>query len=366
MNIVFYILYTLLTIFTIAYTWTHIDLNFTFFNHELWNVFRSFIMQFTYYHRAESLLAFLSLIAIYSYISYISHKKLLKYFWFIVGCNSLLALLSYNFLSHDLFNYIFDAKILTYYHQNPYLMRPLDFPSDGMLTFMHWIHRTYPYGPTFLFISLLPSFLSVGKLFIAFFTFKILWIIMYIYTSYFLYKYNKASAVFFATQPLIIFEGLINVHNDFLAVCIAIIGIILSGRFGTLLELIGGLIKYITLPSLLLKSNKYAFISVLSVSLGIIYLIFVRNNGDIFPWYFLNLFIFLPSYPIFVKRLTPLFTLSLLSYMQYIRYGTWWWSVNLEQFALHNLIQYVCAIISLIVLYVYYVQDKQNNKKFLR
>jgi len=66
-------------------------------------------------------------------------------------------LFSYPFLSHDLFNYLFDAKIVTFYHQNPYILKALDFPSDPWLRFMHWTHRTYPYGPSFLFLTLVPS-----------------------------------------------------------------------------------------------------------------------------------------------------------------------------------------------------------------
>ena len=57
---------------------------------------------------------------------------------------------SYVAFSYDLFNYIFDAKIITFYHQNPYFHKALDYPGDPMLSFMRWTHRVYPYGPIWL------------------------------------------------------------------------------------------------------------------------------------------------------------------------------------------------------------------------
>jgi hypothetical protein len=47
------------------------------------------------------------------------------------------VLFSYPALSHDFFSYIFDAKIATQYHANPYTTTPQHFSQDPDLRFMH-------------------------------------------------------------------------------------------------------------------------------------------------------------------------------------------------------------------------------------
>jgi len=81
------------------------------------------------------------------------YEKLKKLFIILIAVNILIGLISYPAYSHDLFNYMFDAKIATFYQQNPYLYKALDFPTDPWLRFMHWTHRYYPYGPSFLLLS---------------------------------------------------------------------------------------------------------------------------------------------------------------------------------------------------------------------
>ena len=60
---------------------------------------------------------------------------------------SLAALLpSYPALSHDIFNYIFNAKMVVDYHANPHVMVAMDFPNDPWLRFMHNVHRITSYN----------------------------------------------------------------------------------------------------------------------------------------------------------------------------------------------------------------------------
>ena len=84
-------------------------------------------------------------------------KKISKPFvWLIIFVSALLLVFSYNAFSYDIFNYIFDAKIFTHYHQNPYLQKALDYPGDPMLSFMRWTHRVYL--STYIFVrKALPS-----------------------------------------------------------------------------------------------------------------------------------------------------------------------------------------------------------------
>jgi hypothetical protein len=314
------------------YSYTLIDLNLTLVNTPLWNVFRNIIIQIGYFKRDVSWILYLSFIS----LLFVFHAYFTKNFkkWNILEIAftiSVVLLLSYPFLSHDFFNYIFDAKIVTFYHQNPYLLRALDFPNDPWLRFMHWTHRTYPYGPVFLILSLIPSFISAGKLFMAYFFFKLFFISAYFICVYYLLKIDKKIAVFFATHPLVIMEGIISSHNDLIAVSLAFIGIfyyLQKDRIrSTIFLLFSGGIKFITLPLLLIpvklrsliEEKKIALVfTVIVVAVG-----YISLTGEIQPWYFLNLLIFLPFFEPLLNDFSLFFYGLLLSYYPFIRLGAW-------------------------------------------
>src|SRR5690606_35288491 len=65
----------------------------------------------------------------------------------LVLITALLLLFAYPAFSYDLFNYIFNPRLLIHHHVNLYEFTALDFPDDLLTRFMHRTHRTYPYGP---------------------------------------------------------------------------------------------------------------------------------------------------------------------------------------------------------------------------
>jgi len=220
------ILYTSFLTFLATYSYVLVDPNFTLFNLPFWTTFRNAVVYFGYYQRGWSwFVYFVSVLILFGFHLYFL-KKLKKYnpFKLAVLIGGLLVV-SYPFLSHDFFNYLFDAKIVTLYFKNPYFYKALDFPADPWLRFMHWTHRTYPYGPIFLLITLIPSMLSFGKLVLSFLFFKITWFIFYLLSVFLLKKTNRKWAMIFATHPLIIIEGLVNNHNDLIGICLAVIGL---------------------------------------------------------------------------------------------------------------------------------------------
>jgi hypothetical protein len=166
---------------------------------------------------------------------------------------------------------MFDAKIILHYHLNPYTHRALDFPSDDWIRFMRWTHRYSPYGPGWLLLSLFPSILGFGKFIVTLFAFKIYFGIFHILNTLIIYRIlTKAKSneillgvAFYAFNPLLLIEGVINGHNDvilatsLLAAAYFIVhkNIKLSATF----IFLGFLIKYlplITLPNLFLTSIK--------------------------------------------------------------------------------------------------------------
>lgn len=321
------LVYALILSFFSLYTYSLIDPNITFFQTTWWEIFRDKMIYLGYYRRDLSWVIYLTLVVLlflfnYLFVKFYKKTHPIKLALLI----SVILLISYPFLSHDFFNYMFDAKILTVYHQNPYLYKALDFPSDLWLRFMHWTHRTYPYGPVFLVISVIPSFISLGKFVLGFVLFKLVFSFFYLLAVFYLNKINKKYAVAFATSPLIIVEGLVNSHNDLIAVSLGIVGVFYlldKKRIKSFLFfLLSGGVKFITLPVIFLNRNKDKN-SKVAFGLLIGTLIYLSVKSEIQPWYFLNLLIFLPFFENFLSHLNIFFFGLLVSYYPYIRMGGW-------------------------------------------
>lgn len=355
------IIYTFFLIVLAIYSYVLVDPNFTLFNSTLWTTFRNTVVYFGYYQRYWSWIVYLALIIILFgfYLYFLKRVKKYNPFKLAMLIGGIL-LFSYPFLSHDFFNYLFDAKIVTLYFKNPYFYKALDFPADPWLRFMHWTHRPYPYGPIFLLITLIPSFLSFGKLVLSFFLFKITWFMFYILSVYLLNKLNKKWAMIFATHPLIIIEGLVNSHNDLIAVSLAIIGIFYlykkKNLISKLILLFSGGIKYITLPLLFVsrknkKVNVYIFLSLSFI------LLYLSLTTEIQPWYFLAVFAFLPFFENIVSQLNIFFVGLLLSYYPYVKLGGW---DSVEKLQLKHII----IIIFLMINSVYFLLHKLKYGAF--
>ena len=121
---------------------------------------QKFFQQIGYFNRPLSAVLY-SVIVISMFTFYILFLKLArvnlinkKQLWILILITTAILTFSYNAFSYDLFNYIFDAKIVTFYQQNPYIHKALDYLGDPMLSFMHWTHRYYPYGPIWLALTI--------------------------------------------------------------------------------------------------------------------------------------------------------------------------------------------------------------------
>jgi len=321
-----YFLYGIVLFLFSIYSYSLIDLNLTLFQNPNWTLFINNMVHLGYYERFWSTLIYIILVTIlFLFNIYFINKKNVPILKLSI-ITSVILFFSYNFISHDFFNYIFDAKIFTFYRDNPYLHKPNDYQMDQWLRFMHWTHRNYPYGPTFLGITFIPSWLSFDKFILNFYFFKALFIGSYLVSVYYLSKLNKRSAIFFATSPLVFVEGMMNAHNDMVAVALGLAGIYYLGKkniFARLLFLISGGIKFITLPIILLGKNKF-FKKIIFLSV-LVLVIYLGVTNELQIWYFLNLLIFLPYYQDFIEDFNILFFGLLMSYTPYIYEGA---SVN--------------------------------------
>src|SRR3990172_6981226 len=67
-------------------------------------------------------------------------------------------------LSSDIYNYIFNAKMVWVYGANPHRQVALNFPDDQWLRFMHNTHTPAPYGYGWTMLSLVPSVIGQNHL----------------------------------------------------------------------------------------------------------------------------------------------------------------------------------------------------------
>lgn len=326
-------------------------------NNPLWVIFRDWIIQLGYFHREYSWYTYLIIVI----LLFILHFKLVNTFKnipifklaFIIG---IICFFSYPLLSHDLFSYIFDAKIFTVYGRNPYLTMPVDIQGDDWLRFMHWTHRRYPYGPVFLVLSFIPSYLSFGKFLLNFLFFKAFFIAFYFVGVYFMNRINKKYAVIFATHPLVIIEGLVNVHNDLVAVSLAIMGtfyLLNKKRAQSIVFFIlSAAIKYTTLPLLVLQKNPKSILTIGALIMQTAMILFLALYQEVQPWYFLTYFIFLPFYPRIIGYLNITLFGLLMGYYPYIYEGQW--TVEREAFK-HTILFF---FIALNIAYILYKEHK--------
>lgn len=348
-------LYFFVLILLFFYSFTQIDLGLTMTRASVFTGIQKAFQYVGYFNRPLSALLFiLLLIGLFSFYGlylWFAAKGLLskKIVWITILAVTVILALSYNAFSYDIFNYIFDAKIFTNYHQNPYLFKALDFPNDPMLAFMHWTQRTYPYGPTWLIVSVPLSFLGLQYFLPTFFLFKILAALCFVGTVFLIGKIMQAiapkeelfSLVFFALNPLVIVEALISGHNDIVMMFFAMASLyfLIKRRylfsFIFLLFSIG--IKYATgflLPlyaAIFLFDRKKVPVNWQAISLTfIVAMIFaviaatLRTNFQ--PWYLLFV---LPFAAVVAKRfyvIIPALIMTLaalLTYLPFLYTGNW-------------------------------------------
>ncbi len=135
--------------------------------------------------------------------------------------------------SGDLYEYLIRGRILSIYHQNPYVAFPVNFPNDLLRPYSIWITNPDAYGPISVFIQTLPAALFQHSVMGMIAAYKcIVWLFM-VASLYFFWKIvhrlslaepGRIWAVF-ALCPLIWVQGLIDGHNDLLMMTFSIISL---------------------------------------------------------------------------------------------------------------------------------------------
>ncbi len=139
--------------------------------------------------------------------------------------------------STDVFYYIGTGWSEAHYGVNPYYTSVNDVmaeseeaENDEMLLKMKgvWSGQTIVYGPVWPFICKILSGLSMGNLFVALFIYKLFNLCLHLINTYLIYKItNKRNlfALLYGINPLILFDGLANAHNELLLIFLILLGL---------------------------------------------------------------------------------------------------------------------------------------------
>lgn len=227
--------YWLLAFGFAIYSYAFLDIGLTLTSFEPYLNFQKKMQWFGYFNRPKSTIIFIFisflLFTFYSllFIAVKKRKILLKDIIFLAALISGILILAYPSFSHDIFNYIFNVKMVLQYQVDPHRQAAINFP-DPMLGFMRNIHTPAPYFYGWTIISLLPGFLSFNrifpnlinfKLFSAAFFFLCFLILKKIYSVLGI-KNAKSRLVLFLLNPLILIETIGVGHNDLSMMALAL------------------------------------------------------------------------------------------------------------------------------------------------
>ena len=337
------------------YSFTQIDLGLTLTRVSWWQGIQKNFQLIGYFNRPLSTGFYLGILLLlfvfYVLLLWLAKKdKLLpKNLWWLIGLTALVLLFSYPAFSHDIFNYIFDAKTVAFYHQNPYKVKPLDFPQDPMLGFMHWTHRPSIFPPFWIGLSIFPFVLGFGKFILQLFWFKAMMTVFYLGTIWLIDKILRVLNVknpifhlaFYALNPLILLESLVSGHYDGVMIFFALLFfyfLLKKNYFASFMSLLFSVgIKYSTvilLPAFILviwqrvrkKKVDYQKLNIIVILLMYLAVFAISYYIGFQPWYLLWVlpFVALSLSSQLLFWLTASFSLgSLLRYTPFLYYGHW-------------------------------------------
>lgn len=259
----------------------------------------------------------------------------LKNIKFLIAVTVGTLLLSYPaMLSYDIFNYIATAKTLFFYHENPYIIMPIEFINDPLLLFMHAANKVALYGVSWVTLTSIPHFFGFGNFILTLFSFKLFVLIFYLGVIVLIWKMSKNlfSVALFALNPLVIIETLVSGHNDIVMMFLVLFSFFLIMKKkiipATAIFTFSIFIKYATLfliPVFLyvvwktLTKEKINWSKIYLVSLFLMLLAFLMSpiREEIYPWYSIWFLSFASLIP---QRKFILYTSSAFAFGLLLRY----------------------------------------------
>lgn len=293
MNRIIFSYFAFLIVF-VAFSYLFVDANFLYFR----NLYTGFVTS----QRFLTTLAYSFSILIF-FIFYTIFLKRNINLKILIGITCIVLFFSNtHMLSQDIFNYLTTAKVLFMYHENPYIIMPVEFIGDLNLLFTHAANKIALYGPIWILLSGIPYLFGFGNFILTLFNFKLMMTLFYIGTILLVKKLSgyDFSLVLFALNPLVIVETLVGNHNDIVMMFFALLSYYLLKRKKILLAilslLVSILIKYATVFLIpifilvvfkILRNKKIDWNDVYYKSTISMLLIFLLSalRVEIYPWY---------------------------------------------------------------------------------
>jgi len=337
------IVYGIAAIFIFLYSYTQVDLGLTLSRVSIWQSIQKWFQYIGYFERPLSTVLFLAILVLF-FILYgvvlrnVRKKQLNKRdLWIIIGVVSVITCFSYPAFSYDFFNYLFTAKTVLLYHQNPFIVTPLQFTGvEPWLSFMHWTQLSTAYTPLWILYTLPAYILGFGYFLFLMWSLKIFIAVAYIFAALgigkILEKDQKENALLgiavFALNPLIIIECLVSPHNDIVMMALVIWSIVAfqNGKrwmswFLLSASIAMKLMTFFLIPAFFVKWNRK--ISLGLMTLGFIAVLFQR---DVLSWYWVWMVPFIaliPDYQEIVIVSTGVSLGLLLRYAPFLYFGNW-------------------------------------------
>lgn len=218
------ILYSLFLLLFTVFSYVFVDPNLTYF--------KNFYSGFALHNRPlTAILYSLSIViffVFYIIFIYLGVKKMINIgeVFILLSITVLILFLSYPaMLSYDIFNYIATSKVSFFYHENPYVIMPVEFAGDPLLGFTHAANKIALYGPVWVILTGIPYLFGFGNFIITLFSFKFFIVIFYLLSVFLIWKMSKntVSVILFSLNPLVVIETLISGHNDIVMMSLALL-----------------------------------------------------------------------------------------------------------------------------------------------
>jgi hypothetical protein len=345
----FWSILILVSICLVVFSYSYVDLNLTLSGnpHYLW--VQKVLTKFGYYNRPLATGIYLVLLSLLFGVYLVALKKpklvfAKKFHWKPIFLLTLILTLGYPAFSHDIFNYLFNTKMIWVYGANPHVRTALEFAADPWVRFMHNIHTPAPYAYGWTVVSLLPGLMTltqkflpslfVMKAFVAFSYLLTLRVIQLINTK--LYPGQNWRVLLFALSPLVLIEILVMGHNDLWMMAPALWAwylVLIKPKPKFLLAGLGMVLsiamKYATVVLLplfwlshRLETAKKLFPEIAAILLAVVPLV---RPDQLHSWYFIWSFSFaiFARSPKFISLWVALSLGALLRYAPYLYTGSW-------------------------------------------
>lgn len=320
--------YIVASIALLLFSYTQVDLNLTLSQVSVWQGIQKTFQHVGYYQRPVATMMYVGILLMYffAYWFLLRHAKTMTYEKIRNLILIVFATLVFSYpaaFSYDFFNYLFTAKTVLVYHQNPYTVTPLQFAGiDPWTNFMRWTHLSSAYTPLWIVMSLVPYIAGLGYFITVLFAMKFMIAGFYVLACWALWKATKSVMALsvFALNPIILVESLVSGHNDIVMVAFVLLAI--AYRNNWVLWSLSVAMKLMTitlLPVFWLKKGAFWMLIAILGGLAVVLL-----KREFLPWYWVWIVPFVAlnfDKPKLIRACTIVSFGLLLSYAPYLYVG---------------------------------------------